>query len=175
MLDQSKTRSFQIVSQNPQGSQLCLQNLFVNVYQQLVHFFVLEISTRRVVYFLDEGSLRDEKKMVLKVLHSYLDEYKVVFVAVVNKPFDVANVNRMICIYRSLLSKDNKKILKYACLGLQIDHEHQTTENDFNNIIFELCQDYRRILTNSNILHILHNRDFSVDNNDLLSSENLEQ
>ncbi|CAF3013622.1 unnamed protein product, partial [Rotaria sp. Silwood2] len=28
MLDQSKTRSFQIVSQNPQGSQLRLQNLF---------------------------------------------------------------------------------------------------------------------------------------------------
>ncbi|CAF4743419.1 unnamed protein product, partial [Rotaria sp. Silwood2] len=142
MLDQSKTGSFQIVSQNPQGSQLRLQNLCVNVYQQLVHFFVLEISTRRVFFWMK------------------VHEYKVAFVAAVNKPFDVANANRMICIYRSLLSKDNKKILIYACLGLQIDHEHQTTENDFNNINFELCQDYRRILTNSNILHILHNRDF---------------
>jgi hypothetical protein len=51
---------------------------------------------------LDEASLPDEKKMVLKVLHPYLDECKVSFVAVANKSFDPANANRMICIYRSL-------------------------------------------------------------------------
>ncbi|CAF4865675.1 unnamed protein product, partial [Rotaria magnacalcarata] len=42
--------------------------------------------------------------MVLKVLHPYLDECKVAFVAIANKSFDAANANRMICIYRSLPS-----------------------------------------------------------------------
>jgi hypothetical protein len=40
--------------------------------------------------------------MVLKVLHPYLDECKLAFVALPNKSFDAANANRMICIYRSL-------------------------------------------------------------------------
>jgi hypothetical protein len=70
------------------------------------------------VVFLDEASLPDEKKMVLKVLHPYLDECRVAFVAVANKSFDAANANRMICIYRSLPSKDDQKILAYGCLGL---------------------------------------------------------
>ena len=64
--------------------------------------------------FLDEASLPDEKKMVLKVLHPYLDECKVAFVSVANKAFDAANANRMVCIYRSLPSKEDQRILTYG-------------------------------------------------------------
>ena len=117
------------------------------------------IDTRCVV-FLDEASLPDEKKMVLKVLHPYLDECKVAFVAVANKSFDAANANRMICIYRSLPSKDDQKILAYGCLGLQIDHQRPTNRKPFDDIIFGLCQGYRQLLTNLNIPHIFHDRDF---------------
>jgi hypothetical protein len=103
---------------------------------------------------LDEASLPDEKKMVLKVLHQYLDECKVAFVAIANKPFDAANANRMICVYRSLPSKDDQKILAYGCLGLQYVH------NQLENIIYGLCQGYRRILSSLNVPHIFHDRDF---------------
>ncbi len=103
---------------------------------------------------MDEASLPDEKKMVLKVLHPYLDECKVAFVAIANKAFDAANANRMICIYRSLPSEVDQKILAYGCLGLQINH------NQLDSIIYGLCQGYRRILQSPDIPHIFHDRDF---------------
>ena len=108
--------------------------------------------------FLDEASLPDEKKMVLKVLHQYLDECKVSFVAIANKSFDAANANRMTyCIYRSLPSEDDQKVLAYGCLGLQND---ETIPNDLKEIIIGLCQGYRRVLACSDIPQIFHDRDF---------------
>jgi hypothetical protein len=109
---------------------------------------------------LDEASLPDEKKMVLKVLHPYLDECKVAFVAVANKSFDAANANRMICVYRSLPSADDQKILAYGCLGLQIDNGQQAVDKRLEMIIYGLCQGYRRILNTPGIPHIYHDRDF---------------
>ncbi len=109
---------------------------------------------------MDEASLPDEKKMILKVLHPYLDECKVAFVAVANKSFDAANANRMICIYRSLPSEDDQKILAYGCLGLQIDQRKRIIDNRLEKIIYGLCQGYRRILHSSDIPHIFHDRDF---------------
>jgi hypothetical protein len=109
---------------------------------------------------LDEASLPDEKKMVLKVLHPYLDECKVAFVAVANKSFDAANANRMICVYRSLPSEDDQKILAYGCLGLQIENGKQAVDERLKAIIYGLCQGYRRILNTSSIPRIYHDRDF---------------
>jgi hypothetical protein len=110
--------------------------------------------------FLDEASLPDEKKMVLKVLHPYLDECKVAFVAVANKSFDAANANRMICIYRSLPSKDDQKILAYGCLGLSIVEKQNHVRKQLDNIIDGLCQGYHRVLTSSIIPRLFHDRDF---------------
>ncbi len=109
---------------------------------------------------MDEASLPDEKKMVLKVLHPYLDECKVAFVAVANKSFDAANSNRMICIYRSLPSENDQKILAYGCLGLQIEHKQRNVKKQLDNIICGLCQGYRRVLISPAIPHIFHDRDF---------------
>ena len=109
---------------------------------------------------MDEASLPDEKKMVLKVLHPYLDDCKVSFVAVANKAFDAANANRMICIYRSLPSEEDQKILAYGCLGLQADRGENVINPKLEKIIFGLCQGYRRTLHSSDIPHIFHDRDF---------------
>ncbi|CAF1380067.1 unnamed protein product, partial [Rotaria sordida] len=183
---QSKTLSFQIVLQNLQGSQLSIKP-FCKRLPAIDPFFCLgskysrsediayiferalkreqqyeqnRMNTRCVV-FLDEASLPDEKKMVLKVLHPYLDECKVAFVAIANKSFDAANANRMICVYRSLPSDEDQKILAYGCLGLQIkDNQQQAVDNRLQAIIYGLCQGYRRLLNTSNIPHIYHDRDF---------------
>ncbi len=93
--------------------------------------------------------------MVLKVLHPYLDECKVAFVAVANKSFDAANANRMICVYRSLPSEDDQKILAYGCLGLQIEGSQQAVDKRLQAIIYGLCQG-----NTSSIPHIYHDRDF---------------
>ncbi|CAF1625327.1 unnamed protein product, partial [Adineta ricciae] len=182
---QSKTLSFQIVLQNLQGSQLsvkpfckrlpaidpffCLGSkysrsediayIFERAIKREQHYEQNRMNTRCVV-FLDEASLPDEKKMVLKVLHPYLDECKVAFVAVANRAFDAANANRMICVYRSLPSKDDQKILAYGCLGLQTDHNQPVADDYLQKIIYGLCQGYRRVLIAPDIPHIYHDRDF---------------
>ncbi|CAF3818218.1 unnamed protein product [Rotaria sp. Silwood1] len=112
------------------------------------------------VVFLDEASLPDEKKMVLKVLHPYLDDCKVAFVAVANKSFDAANANRMICIYRSLPSRTDQHILAYGCLGLKIDNQQHRVNDRLKKIINGLCQGYRRLLSTELIPQIYHDRDF---------------
>ncbi len=109
---------------------------------------------------MDEASLPDENKMVLKVLHPYLDECKVAFVAVANKAFDAANANRMICIYRSLPSEYDQKVLAYGCLGLQTNRNDPPVDKRLENIISGLCQGYREILKSTDIPHIFHDRDF---------------
>ncbi|CAF3853458.1 unnamed protein product [Rotaria sp. Silwood1] len=182
---QSKTLSFQIVLQNLQGAQLstkpfckrlpaidpffCLGSkyscsediafVFERAIKREQQYEQNRMNTRCVV-FLDEASLPDEKKMVLKVLHPYLDDCKVAFVAVANKAFDAANANRMIRIYRSLPSEEDQKVLAYGCLGLQLEQRQENKYNRLDKIIYGLCQGYRKILRSPDIPHIFHDRDF---------------
>ena len=182
---QSKTLSFQIVLQNLQGPQLsptafckrlpaidpffCLGSKYSRS-EDIAYVFERAIKreqqyeqnrmSNRCVVFLDEASLPDEKKMVLKVLHPYLDECKVAFVAVANKSFDAANANRMICVYRSLPSEEDQQILAYGCLGLKIDDEKHAVDQRLQSIISGLCHGYRRILKSAEIPPIYHDRDF---------------
>lgn len=98
--------------------------------------------------------------MILKVLHPYLDDCKVAFVAIANQAFDAANANRMICIYRSSPSQDDQKTLAYGCLGLDIKTKQNPTNKRLHNIITGLCQGYRNVLQSSDIPKIFHDRDF---------------
>ena len=75
-----------------------------------------EFSTRCLV-FLDEAGLPKENLMVLKVIHPFLDNPKVSFVAISNFAFDAANTNRMVTLRRSLDKKD-LEVLALGCLGL---------------------------------------------------------
>ncbi|XP_065192854.1 uncharacterized protein LOC135823905 [Sycon ciliatum] len=57
----------------------------------------------RVTVFIDEAGLLSVKRnrMVMKVLHPYLDEPEVSFVTMSNHWFDAANTNRMLTVFRS--------------------------------------------------------------------------
>ncbi|CAF1310983.1 unnamed protein product, partial [Rotaria sp. Silwood1] len=182
---QSKTLSFQIVLQNLQGPQLspkpfckrlpaldpffCLGSkysrsediayVFDRAIKREVQYRQIRID-RQCVVFLDEASLPDEKKMVLKVLHHYLDECQVSFIAIANKSFDAANANRMICVYRSLPSESDQQVLAYGCLGLPINKNFSQTKSHLDNIIVGLCEGYRKLLISQDIPKIFHDRDF---------------
>ena len=71
----------------------------------------------RCVVFLDDGGLPDERKMILKSLHPFLDEPKVSFVAASNRAFDAANSNRMMTIYRSHLTEKDLYVLRSLVWG----------------------------------------------------------
>ena len=51
---------------------------------------------RAAVVFMDEAGLPGEAKESLKVLHYYLDDPQVCFVAISNRPLDAAKMNRCV-------------------------------------------------------------------------------
>ena len=51
---------------------------------------------RTAVVFMDEAGLPEEAKESLKVLHYYLDDPSVAFVAITNRPLDAAKMNRYV-------------------------------------------------------------------------------
>lgn len=51
---------------------------------------------RTAVVFMDEAGLPEDAKESLKVLHYYLDNPDVAFVAITNRPLDAAKMNRFV-------------------------------------------------------------------------------
>jgi hypothetical protein len=112
-------------------------------------------SKRCCLVFLDEAGLPKEKLMVLKVLHPFLDDPLVSFVAISNFPFDAANTNRMVILRRSL-DKEDLEVLAKGCLGIG-DCEETTKVYQFAK---GLCQGFRRVLKDEYFKAMFHYRDF---------------
>eukprot|EP01047_Picozoa_sp_COSAG01_P012870 COSAG01_NODE_590_length_15129_cov_55.685895_2_plen_4125_part_01 len=118
-------------------------------------------AEKRCVVFLDEASLPDEKKMVLKVLHPYLDEPEVASVVISNVCLDAANANRLIEVHRGLGSIDDLQCLAQGCLGVQIplgDHVNAHV----NAIVKGLCKGYENVLAEVHTVPV-HNKTTADD------------
>lgn len=96
----------------------------------------------RVVVFVDEASLPDEKKNVLKVLHSYLDECTVAFVCISNQSLDAANANRMVQVHRSVAELSDLVVLALGCAGIEAENANQETRL----IITGVCSGYLKLI-----------------------------
>ena len=169
----SKTLSFQIVQRNLRGeadspTEFCkrfkeIQAFFYqcNEYsteEEIKSVFDLAIerqndldaaagrnkSNKRCVVFLDEASLPNEKKMVLKVLHPYLDEHRVAAVVISNVPLDAANANRLIEVHRGLASDEDLEVLAKGCLG--VENDVVSDDMDMAKIVTGLCQGYKKVI-----------------------------
>ena len=112
----------------------------------------------RCVVFLDEAGLpqKDKKKMVLKVLHQYLDECKVSFVALSNQHFDDANENRMVIVLRSTATLDDLCILALGCLGQEKppDKNHPTAR-----LVRGICRGFLKLMDFPDFSELFHYRD----------------
>ena len=71
------------------------------------------------VVFMDEAGLPEEKHEALKVLHSYLDERRISFVAITNNILDAAKTNRAISLFRPTASEDDLRMLVRDCFNGQ--------------------------------------------------------
>ena len=111
----------------------------------------------RCVVFLDEAGLpkEDSSDMVLKVLHPFLDECKVSFVAISNRHFDSANENRMVIVLRSLATLDDLCVLALGCLGIEETEVDQTTLCFVRGI----CRGFLNILKDEVFARLFHYRD----------------
>ena len=124
-----------------------------SVFSQLSN----EPTGRRCVVFLDEAGLLtvQRSKMVLKVLHPFLDERQVAFVALSNHDFDAANANRMITVHRSPAEIDDLQVLAFGCLGMRPD-ETTTRVQEF---IRGICQGYLNVTSDVFFSRRFHHRD----------------
>ena len=118
-----------------------------------------ETANVRCVVLLDEAGLpkEDMNQMVLKVLHPYLDECKVSFVAISNHHFDSANQNRMVTVLRSVATLDDLVTLSLGCIG------RESEGSDLNNARFMegVCRGFLDLIANDRpeIKQMFHYRD----------------
>ena len=107
--------------------------------RQLVHSE--KSFPRYCVVFMDEAGLPEESHESLKVLHYYLDESEVSFVAITNHVLDAAKTNRAISLFRPESAEDDLEVLAKGCLS---------SENlTYIEILRQLCSGYLSITNNN--------------------------
>ena len=93
------------------------------------------------VVCIDEAGLPDERHESLKVLHSYLDNPQVSFVATSNHMLDAAKMNRAVTLFRSEMSKNDLITLAKGCFTNIADGIPSPGQDDIN-VITRLCNAY---------------------------------
>ena len=139
----SKTLSFNIVAANLKGKESKIETYrHIDIFQSLdPHFYQCSRRTTSkevektfkkainrqqsheksrlpivCVVFMDEAGLPEEKLESLKVLHYYLDEQKVSFVAISNHVLDASKTNRAVSLFRPKPTHQELRELAEVCI-----------------------------------------------------------
>ncbi|XP_065842574.1 uncharacterized protein [Oscarella lobularis] len=108
------------------------------------------------VVFLDEAGLPEEKRGSLKVLHFYLDNPKVSFVASTNHILDAAKSNRAVNLLRSKTDQSDLQKLAEGCM--QIDDSSRYPQ--LKETMMKLCQGYDQLIEKNEFKNYFGLRDF---------------
>ena len=111
------------------------------------------------VVFMDEAGLPEESHESLKVLHYYLDNPEVSFVAITNHVLDAAKTNRAISLFRPESLADDLETLAKGCLCSDPDNPPPELEYDLS-IITKLCRPYLDLMEQEEFKHFFGLRDF---------------
>jgi len=95
-------------------------------------------SRRTAVVFMDEAGLPEEAKESLKVLHYYLDDPKVAFVAITNRPLDAAKMNRAVVLFRPAADQQELSLLMAGSLGEPPEMVSSPSVRAFTNAYYSL-------------------------------------
>ena len=109
------------------------------------------------VVFMDEAGLPEESHESLKVLHYYLDQQEVSFVAITNHVLDAAKTNRALSLFRPEASEEDLKTLAKGCLWNAPDNP--PPEKDLDTII-RFCPAYSDLMTKPEFSQYFGLRDF---------------
>ena len=107
---------------------------------------------RTAVVFMDEAGLPEDAKESLKVLHYYLDDPAVGFVAITNRPLDAAKMNRAVVLFRPAADKQELGLLLAGSLGGRPDQAHHATVCAFRDAYHGLMSSTAPILPGSSIV-----------------------
>ena len=112
------------------------------------------------VVCIDEAGLPDERHESLKVLHYYLDNPEVSFVATSNHMLDAAKTNRAVTLFRSEMSKEDLITLAKGCFYNHCDVNPPFQLGDDTTMITQLCYAYGALMTKPAIKKFFGLRDF---------------
>ena len=118
------------------------------------------------VVFMDEAGLPEERHESLKILHQYLDEHKVSFVAVSNHILDAAKTNRAVSL---VVPETTEEDLQELVKGCYSNHNVSGALD-----VMKYCSSYREIVSDTRwkdtfglrdfiyFVHYLHRRNKSL-------------
>ena len=111
------------------------------------------------VVFMDEAGLPEESHESLKVLHYYLDQKEVSFVAITNHILDAAKTNRAVSLFRPKASEEDLKTLAKGCLCTNPDNPPPELKQDLEMIV-RFCPAYSHLMTKLEFSQYFGLRDF---------------
>ena len=111
------------------------------------------------VVFMDEAGLPEESHESLKVLHYYLDQQEVSFVAITNHVLDAAKTNRAVSLFRPEASKEDLETLAKGYLCNTPDEPPPELEKDLETIV-QFCPAFSCLMNKSEFSHFFGLRDF---------------
>ena len=111
------------------------------------------------VVFMDEAGLPKESHESLKVLHYYLDNPVVSFVAITNHVLDAAKTNRAISLFRPESSGDDLETLAKGCLYSEPGKPPAELNIDLVTIT-RFCQPYQNLMVGKDAKQFFGLRDF---------------
>ena len=108
---------------------------------------------------MDEAGLPEESHESLKVLHYYLDQQEVSFVAITNHILDAAKTNRAVSLFRPEASEEDLETLAKGCLCNTPDDPPPELKKDLETIV-EFCPAFSHLMTKSEFRQYFGLRDF---------------
>jgi len=111
------------------------------------------------VVFMDEAGLPEESHESLKVLHYYLDQQEVCFVAITNHVLDAAKTNRAVSLFRPEASMEDLETLAKGCFCNTPDEPPPELQKDLETIV-KFCAAFSYLMKNSEFRQYFGLRDF---------------
>ena len=109
------------------------------------------------VVFMDEAGLPEESHESLKVLHYYLDQQEVSFVAITNHVLDAAKTNRAVSLFRS--EEEDLETLAKGCFCNTSDEPPPELKKDLTTVE-QFCPAFSRLMKNQEFRLHFGLRDF---------------
>ena len=178
----SKTLSFNIVAANLKGKESKIETYrHTDIFQSLdPHFYQCSRRTTSkevektfkkainrqhsltksrlpilCVVFMDEAGLPEEKLESLKVLHYYLDEQEVSFVAISNHVLDASKTNRAVSLFRP--KPKHQELHELAEVNIFPENRPSRSEGELLN---HFCKSYIDIVGHEKLKKLFGLRDF---------------
>ena len=140
------------------STSLEIENVFKRAIKQQQKHNISKLPINCVV-FMDEAGLPEESHESLKVLHYYLDDPCVSFVAITNHILDAGKSNRAVSLFRPKAKEEDLKALAQGCLWTGPPNPFPELHNIANGID-ELCSAYVTVMEDERFEKFFGLRDF---------------